>query len=954
MLVNNYDNSLKESVENDSTFTRMDSPKVFIRDFECRIKPEDNLIINFAVCDPYEEGYYTDDGHNNNNIIVKKETGRTFTTIITFDEYEYDYDFTTKQKTPTSPLYNKQVKLNTYYGEQSVDVNLFELAGIPKNNSNIGMFKGEHYFSIKCIQDIGCGSAVQFFHFLVEATEDEYVLDLTTTNHFTVDIPIEMSNSNIAYTASNATEKPRKISRREWSSTWDEDKHEIVWQWVIRPENGKTIVFGRYDVTVNQDNIKIVVSSLSNSTLNSGSHYEIPSTEYYANTPPGYPKLYDYSNGADGNFKYNGEIKNDITGTYYLYYKKTVNNKTYNLADYVDIWPDYITTSDNKEVLRSAIMNKVALNRLMEAAKQYAIQLGYTRCKLVLPKGKNIVLDRHKLYPKNESYSIGEKLPAAKDQYYAICNVATYNNSDTQLKIVDYDLDNCNAVALDYFKTPPMLTDSNGAEKFVNLKQMVSPYMNMWEVSIPNNFTLDLNGSTISVLQSRDIISVPILAIQHCNNSHVINGKIFGAYRKFKKLRVSGSVEHVGNIAVQSSIFSTFRNIEDAYSQGYDLYVGGGSNNRQSRMYDDVPFNTYGYINNEGQFTPLYDSNGNPRTEEDAMWNSDVSIKCNVENTTDQSSKNAQSIGNLFGTAQDIPGYAHCISRLDSSGGGVASKGINSEMFLHLYRSAETNLDDVYKKKAAREFIKTMKVYDTHITKLPKEIHSCILSSWGIGLPVGKQHVDSMNFTTSRSGKTIYKNAAVLTSNLHTYCCGFIDCYIHDIGTCYCDAQYCTQCFYKDCVFVNIAAERQSGTGGYSAQITPMDIEDEAQTCTNLVFKNCENVIGRSAFLLQNGLNIGMDNLKGWAIINEKQLGGYVINSATSSVSEAKMFTYAHKYNKLDNIMTNKVIHSVGSDRGWGGGCVNRRWSRIENSTLGNVSGNASSTLYYDNCKKYN
>lgn len=937
MLTNNYDNSLPENKETSENFLCPVSPKVFIRYFDPRLVPGAHLLIPFMVTDYYQKRYYEEDGHNEDGTIIKKELNETYTTIITFDEYKYECNYVTKEITPTSPLYNKEIKLTTYAGEQAVDVDLFELVGEKMTNSNKDMFNGEHYFSIRCVQNNGSSSVTEYFHFLVEDPNDETTVDLNTINEFSVTLTdTNVEFPTIDYTIHNSAEKIRK----EYRKSWYYDPDSKTWKWKNEwSDVAKFLPIGKYTVRVRPTYIEVEVEECETRKLQSGYLYEIPNAQYInsLHTLKDVPKRQRmYGQHDDVKFEEHGVIESNIKGVYRLYSSIEIEGQSYKLSDYTSKYPDTVPDRIYKKIRDAAIMNKVALNRLMEAAKGYAGTISNkSRCKLILPKGLDIVLDRHKLYPSGERYKRNTQDATGMTStvytasgYTPITSLADYSSS--------FEGNNCTPVDPEYYIPPDK---KNGVD--VDTRNVVSPYMHLWNVDIPNNFTLDLNGATISELQSLEVIAGPLLSIRQCFNSHIINGDVRGAYKDFRYNKIRRTVEYTGNINISSSTFSTYENMEDSYSLGYDAYVGGGDNGRQAAQYNSRAYNKYGYIDNDGVFQGL------PQGDRDATLDAYFDIRCNIE---DKNNTLTQTLAAINGLMEDLPGAKFDLTRLDDSGGALSSKFYTPELFLHIYGSAETAANKVNTHAAKRRFMKTVKVYDNHPILLPPDLHSCAISSWGVGIPVGKALSDTINHM---DGSTVKGTYTVMTAT-QTYCSGFINCNFYNLLTCYGDAAYCTQCFYKDCTFANIAAERKYGYGGMSGQTIPMDIEDNATTCLNLTFYNCDNIIGKSTFLIQDGLNINTIKLRGWVVSDCKQLGGYQYNIVADDINENQYFTNPYKFNNVDNIMTNTVSHSWGKNYGQAGQASIRQGEKISNSSLLKVDGDCKDNLCSDNCIIYN
>lgn len=127
------------------------------------------------------------------------------------------------------------------------------------------------------------------------------------------------------------------------------------------------------------------------------------------------------------------------------------------------------------------------------------------------------------------------------------------------------------------------------------------------KVTLPDQFTVDMNGATFKVTQSNDINVSNLVDLRDCFDSHVMNGKLIGNYDGFDFEATKNNTnynipgEGLAVAEINGARYSSFENMEMSYSVGYNLGVFGG--------------NKAGYVGTPGQlaFKNQYyiDANGN-------------------------------------------------------------------------------------------------------------------------------------------------------------------------------------------------------------------------------------------------------------------------------------------------------------------------------------------------------
>lgn len=127
------------------------------------------------------------------------------------------------------------------------------------------------------------------------------------------------------------------------------------------------------------------------------------------------------------------------------------------------------------------------------------------------------------------------------------------------------------------------------------------------KVTLPDQFTVDMNGATFKAAQSNDINVSNLVDLRDCFDSHVMNGKLIGNYDGFDFEATKNNTnynipgEGLAVAEINGARYSSFENMEMSYSVGYNLGVFGG--------------NKAGYVGTPGQlaFKNQYyiDANGN-------------------------------------------------------------------------------------------------------------------------------------------------------------------------------------------------------------------------------------------------------------------------------------------------------------------------------------------------------
>ena len=105
------------------------------------------------------------------------------------------------------------------------------------------------------------------------------------------------------------------------------------------------------------------------------------------------------------------------------------------------------------------------------------------------------------------------------------------------------------------------------------------------DIVFPSNFVVDLNYSTIKMMQCVDLQFKDGINIKNCINTHIINGKIYGNYENFdfetaKELQgIEIPAEGLSITTMHSSLYCSYDNVEVAYNTGYNFNIGRDTNN---------------------------------------------------------------------------------------------------------------------------------------------------------------------------------------------------------------------------------------------------------------------------------------------------------------------------------------------------------------------------------------
>lgn len=139
------------------------------------------------------------------------------------------------------------------------------------------------------------------------------------------------------------------------------------------------------------------------------------------------------------------------------------------------------------------------------------------------------------------------------------------------------------------------------------------------KVTIPDQFTVSMNGATFKATQCNDVNVSNLVDLRDCFDSHVINGNLVGNYDGFDfeatKTNTNYNIpgEGLAVAEINGARYSSFKNMTMSYSVGYNLGVFGGKRSGYVGTPGKLAFKNQYYI----------DANGNQITSSD-MCTTDI------------------------------------------------------------------------------------------------------------------------------------------------------------------------------------------------------------------------------------------------------------------------------------------------------------------------------------------
>nr|DAO38736.1 MAG TPA: hypothetical protein [Caudoviricetes sp.] len=198
---------------------------------------------------------------------------------------------------------------------------------------------------------------------------------------------------------------------------------------------------------------------------------------------------------------------------------------------------------------------------------------------------------------------IDDTYPITQSQTYTMtsADLSTYNIKDGEsVSISDAKLNG--AALTNLFKG----IKNKGYRKIVMLNNTYMLDYHGDKVTLPDQFTVDMNGATFKATQCNDINVSNLVDLRDCFDSHVVNGKLVGNYDGFDfeatKTNTNYNIpgEGLAVAEINGSKYSSFENMEMGYSVGYNLGVFGGKKSGYIGTPGKLAFKNQYYIDANG------------------------------------------------------------------------------------------------------------------------------------------------------------------------------------------------------------------------------------------------------------------------------------------------------------------------------------------------------------------
>ncbi|MDY6302432.1 MAG: hypothetical protein SPL96_11145 [Bacteroidales bacterium] len=641
-------------------------------------------------------------------------------------------------------------KQTTYAGEQVIDLGTFDEVGI-------------HTLNVRTIQSNGVASATKLLKFIVHPAGTKTVLDLSTLSGFSG----EFTNY----------QKYRMMYLQEWNGI---GPCLSVYNCDYAVTKTVETVDGEDKVT----DIQIVVTKPTGFTGHCITNHKI-------------------DDDGNINVKNGTSIDNyldidqwETDGVYHIATKCIVDGATVELKDYLGVPLSQLPAA----VIETAAKNKVALTRLFEAAKAW-------RWKQVFD---NLV---HELGRPTEE-GVAACAVAASD---AVKYEFTFKMPKMDI-VCDYHY--AYALSLKDSRCTVSLSDMNGlwihregtgTDGSGTYSQNLHKFYGRDDIMVPDGMTVDLNGTTFSMLQITNVKSGRLLHILNNVNTHVINGSFVGNY-KGVEFAHTHDMETLHLLACHASLFSSFESLDISWPVGYEMHIG---NDEGPQIGENdsllIPFSRRGYID--------YDGNVQQLTGTGNGWYYTEGI-CKVLNY----------------------GWTVCGREIRISRYVPISFGSGNNSYQDLYTNA-CRIVYVHFYDMAGQFIKTVKTSQHTPVLIPYGAWKMKMSMYGTMDPA-----DKYNYLNPNDSHKFARNFCNLS-----WGCGIKNSKIHDTRTCTLDNGG-SQTFVKNLVYWNVALERYRPVDGYdgdSYHFTRhlVDLEDDSMNLynwwidgLNFLFGDCNSV----------------------------------------------------------------------------------------------------------------
>lgn len=389
-------------------------------------------------------------------------------------------------------------------------------------------------------------------------------------------------------------------------------------------------------------------------------------------------------------------------------------------------------------------------------------------------------------------------------------------------------------------------------------------------LTVPSEFTLDLNGATIAAAYCDDIKDSAVIFLNGNFDSHITNGNIVGNYSSTTLNRAAinageqAPCEHMGNIEADGTKFCSFSNIDDSRSVGYNWFFGYKS------FYGATSMPLYSNLMSTGGINPETGAVDSTKTK--MVVSSMITITQQIA-----------SQGELGLTKYGQRGYW---GDFRPSGGDPIMFGRYREYFISFYDDSGTH-------------IKTVKSKMHYCVKIPKYRNSqnqivqatkCRISGYG----------------NTRAWAYAEGNGPYILYKWHCISNKIQDCTIHDSRTAVIGGGEVSGKSYERCKFYNVAME----SGRH--KITPIlgDLEDSWQETYFYNIKDCAVTGGGKRgiaimycqhFTFEGNDGISLENRGGFEdgfVLNNTNMGTYTIGRGIRSYNPHVLY----KGNTLSSI----------------------------------------------------
>lgn len=429
----------------------------------------------------------------------------------------------------------------------------------------------------------------------------------------------------------------------------------------------------------------------------------------------------------------------------------------------------------------------------------------------------------------------------------------------------------------------------------------------------PDNFTLDLNGCSISALQCIDVHDGVLVALFNNINTHVINGSIRGNLSgyDFESSYPSNNAESVKCVGIYASMFCSVENVEISHSLGYELAVKNWdflSSNYKNKVYDAPKFDSVGYIDYDGV---AHDTDDNVADNVLCLRYTGPTLS-NADSGYSEELYGTQNLGRR--SVLLISRTIYIAKHISETQNGSARRGMSKELFVHYYDKTG-------------KFIKTVKVYQYYSIVVPYNAYYIRFSA------IGTKTAGLIDSLTNPSG------VGNLCAHIKYVCWGntYRNCKIHNCRSCICGVLG-VQSLVDGCTLWNIPA---IGNGNsvfnktkYHITTHLVDMEDGSQMNSSVCFNNCE-LIAKGAIRSVNivrGFYTQFSNVRNMTPNLDSDVGHFFIYDASNcGMYEKRNHLWAHSVRHIENsnLTSVEVNLSSAASRGDADGTVHVKYSNV-------------------------